>query len=323
MGIRFRKSIRLGKGVKLNLSKGGVGISVGTKGMRIGVGPRGIYRSVGIPGTGIYAIDYMGGKSGSKRKGSSAVSETKEVKTFDIPMPQELNLPKYPWMILLVGIISIFIQPIIGLILLLASLFLNIRIRKSELFNARREFLSAVKFLKNEDIDKALESLQHVSNFNSNIPIVNYLKAILHFEKEEFDKSVHEFSKYLESNPDDIDTQIKYAIALSKTGKSEAAIKILQGFPPETKEDLNVIIALGICFLELEKPELAVQILEKGPTRSKKMDEQMMLFRYLLGTAYKKTGQNKKAINQLRKIYVEDINYKDVEEQLKELGAIE
>ena len=53
MGLRFSKSIKLGKGVNLNLSKSGVGMSVGTKGLRVGTGPRGSRISASIHGTGI------------------------------------------------------------------------------------------------------------------------------------------------------------------------------------------------------------------------------------------------------------------------------
>lgn len=53
MGLRFSKSIKLGKGVNLNFSKSGIGMSVGTKGMRVGTGPRGTKATLGIPGTGI------------------------------------------------------------------------------------------------------------------------------------------------------------------------------------------------------------------------------------------------------------------------------
>lgn len=52
MGFRFSKSIRFGP-ARLNLSKRGVGMSVGEKGLRVGTGPRGSYTNVSIPGTGI------------------------------------------------------------------------------------------------------------------------------------------------------------------------------------------------------------------------------------------------------------------------------
>ena len=54
MGFGFRKSIKLGKGTRLNLSKSGLGISTGAKGFRVSTGPRGSRVTAGIPGTGIY-----------------------------------------------------------------------------------------------------------------------------------------------------------------------------------------------------------------------------------------------------------------------------
>lgn len=54
MGLRYRKRIKLGKFLNLNVSKSGIGWSAGRPGMRIGKSSRGTsYTSVGIPGTGI------------------------------------------------------------------------------------------------------------------------------------------------------------------------------------------------------------------------------------------------------------------------------
>jgi hypothetical protein len=53
MGIRFRKSFKLGGGFRINLSSRGVGTSWGVKGFRIGSGPSGARVHVGIPGMGI------------------------------------------------------------------------------------------------------------------------------------------------------------------------------------------------------------------------------------------------------------------------------
>jgi hypothetical protein len=53
MGFRFRKSIKIAPGVKLNLSKGGVSASVGQKGATVNVGKRGAKATVGLPGSGL------------------------------------------------------------------------------------------------------------------------------------------------------------------------------------------------------------------------------------------------------------------------------
>ena len=53
MGFRFRKSIKVAPGVRLNVGKKGVGISAGGKGFRVSTSSRGTTMSVGIPGSGL------------------------------------------------------------------------------------------------------------------------------------------------------------------------------------------------------------------------------------------------------------------------------
>jgi hypothetical protein len=57
--MRFQKSIRIAPGIRINLSKSGVGVSVGPRGMKVGVDGKGRrYTSVGVPGTGISQRTY-------------------------------------------------------------------------------------------------------------------------------------------------------------------------------------------------------------------------------------------------------------------------
>ena len=54
MGFRFRKSINLGGGFRINLSRSGIGCSWGTKGFRVTKTAKGTTRvTTSIPGTGI------------------------------------------------------------------------------------------------------------------------------------------------------------------------------------------------------------------------------------------------------------------------------
>ena len=52
--MRFRKSVSLMKGVKLNASKSGVSFTVGGKGISLNVGKKGVFLNTSIPGTGLY-----------------------------------------------------------------------------------------------------------------------------------------------------------------------------------------------------------------------------------------------------------------------------
>ncbi len=71
MGFRYRKSINLGGGFRINLSKSGIGYSWGTKGYRVTKTARGTTRrTYSIPGTGLSYTKKSGGKN-NRRNGSS------------------------------------------------------------------------------------------------------------------------------------------------------------------------------------------------------------------------------------------------------------
>lgn len=71
MGIRFRKSVKLGS-ARINLSKSGIGYSVGGKGYRVTKKAGGGFRTTAsIPGTGIsYVKDYSGKRTTPTRRSS-------------------------------------------------------------------------------------------------------------------------------------------------------------------------------------------------------------------------------------------------------------
>ena len=78
MGLNFRKSITICKGVKLNLSKSGVSVSGGIKGARVSLNSKGQSRAtLGIPGTGVYYTKTLGNIGKSKSGKTAAKSKSK------------------------------------------------------------------------------------------------------------------------------------------------------------------------------------------------------------------------------------------------------
>ncbi|WHY65638.1 DUF4236 domain-containing protein [Neobacillus sp. SuZ13] len=68
MGFRYKKSLNLGGGVRLNAGKNGIGISAGTKGLRISHGADGKTRvTASIPGTGISYQETVGSKKQNRK----------------------------------------------------------------------------------------------------------------------------------------------------------------------------------------------------------------------------------------------------------------
>lgn len=78
MGMRFRKSINLGGGARVNISKSGIGGSIGGKGYRYTKKADGGTRNtVSIPGTGISYVKESGCKSKKKSAEVKAMPQGK------------------------------------------------------------------------------------------------------------------------------------------------------------------------------------------------------------------------------------------------------
>lgn len=73
MGLRFRRSIRVTPGWRLNLSKSGVSTSFGRRGAWFTIGPRGTCATVGIPGTGVSWTEQQAATSQPRSRAGSIV----------------------------------------------------------------------------------------------------------------------------------------------------------------------------------------------------------------------------------------------------------
>ena len=93
--MRFRKSINIFKGVKLNFSKSGVSVTVGGgKGVSANIGKNGVFLNTSIPGTGLYdrkkLIDF-GGDKAKAEKASKAKPAPKAQPQIE-SVPQQIML---------------------------------------------------------------------------------------------------------------------------------------------------------------------------------------------------------------------------------------
>ena|ERR1700752_1553230 len=59
MSIRFRRSFTIFPGLKVNVSKGGISLSVGRRGATLNFSKRGVRQTVGIPGSGLSESSYI------------------------------------------------------------------------------------------------------------------------------------------------------------------------------------------------------------------------------------------------------------------------
>jgi len=78
MSLRFRKSIKIAPGLRLNVSGSGLGISIGPRGASIGIGRRGTFLNTGIPGTGLYSRTKLSGPTSQNDLDSISASPKSE-----------------------------------------------------------------------------------------------------------------------------------------------------------------------------------------------------------------------------------------------------
>lgn len=103
MGVRFRKSFSLGKGMRMNVGKSSLGFSVGTRGARVSINSNGrITQSVGVPGTGLSYVSSKTFSRGDTKKLDPDFFEEQEEYTgpeINKSIPREkiyYNIPKRP-----------------------------------------------------------------------------------------------------------------------------------------------------------------------------------------------------------------------------------
>ena len=127
MGLRFRKSLNLGGGFRVNISKHGVGYSWGVKGARITTTSRGTSRTtLSIPGTG---VSYVKEKSLKKKKSVSRTEATSTVPSnngplYNLETVDSSTFTSAEYKEFLDALNKVRYVSALGIILLISSLFL-------------------------------------------------------------------------------------------------------------------------------------------------------------------------------------------------------
>lgn len=92
MGLRFRKSVKICKGVKVNFSKSGASLSLGGRGHSMNFGGRGTSATFGIPGTGLAYRSQITSHHKSKSSYSSSSSGARRTSGVAIPSSVQLKM---------------------------------------------------------------------------------------------------------------------------------------------------------------------------------------------------------------------------------------
>ena len=304
MGWGFRKSISISKGIRLNLSKKGIGYSVGVKGMRIGVGSRGAYTRIGIPKTGLYSLNYGGKKSSSSVK--------------DFSSDKNVALTYYT-LVGIFGFIWLVSSPKSFIPILIISIIIYFFWKNQPKQKIKKKLTEAIKLSQQNYYRQSIVLLKEAELIDKYDPAVICLLGIVLYKDQQYNFAIDYLKRAVSLHSHDIELKTMLARCFYNSKKYDEAINILQNMPENSQDDLDIIKLLSSCFFAQAKYDLAIMTFKKAPLQKRKLNEELLDIHYSLGLVYEFTHDFKNAIKHFKKIYAVNTNYKDVSEKLDTL----
>jgi tetratricopeptide (TPR) repeat protein len=140
-------------------------------------------------------------------------------------------------------------------------------------------------------------------------------------EDADFADMLKKFKQGVAENVDAEDYQSHYdlAIAFKEMGLLDEAIAGFQRALGSKTNRLPTYEALGECFLEKGQAKMASAILNRAVSEGKAGDDQLVGVLYWLGRAAEEQGQIAQAIEFYQRVFVIDIQFKDVADRMSAL----
>ena len=336
MGFRMRKSFRIAKGVRVNLSKSGIGMSAGVKGARYSVHSSGRRTtSVGIPGTG---LGYVSSKGGGRRSTSSRSAASQPV-AMAAPRPAKPGLfaPK--------GEKELYKAIKDGMDVATID-------QVAELYPSHRNqalALAAIKRLENDqEPDKAIEELQEVfasgydpasdsfsqkylSFISLSVGIPNHPVASLPFSrallaislsgtllKQDRQQEALELGQYLR---DSIAGQILLAELYDSCGLSDKVLESTDNLDNTDDASMLLITLRGKALAKQGYTDAALEAFKEALRFRSRPDELKKFAWRERAKAYIAAGKPSQAKKDLERIMAEDSNYPELDELLEQVGS--
>ncbi len=339
-GLRVQKSIKLGKFMRLNISKSGIGVSAGLGGFTIGAGPRGAYVNINLPGTGLsYRKQLSSKKTEHSVQKKSDKASAQSVTLQDVPQPG-LLAPSYEKD--------------------LAKAMEDYRVNKKDealehfLDAAPKEagaaiFAAAIIVEKDRTDYRATELLEQVVQSDEEFPtplMEKYLAGatididitphvtanvssgglaatLLLVELYQAQRRVREAIALLEEI-DGLAEEPTLTLSLCELYTSrqlwDDVIECAKKTSSEDDITLEILIYYGRALQEKELHEAATTIFTKALRRKK--NRSLILLneaRYWRAISYQEQGKNRQANKEFQKLYAENPDFKDVVTRLNEL----
>ena len=137
-------------------------------------------------------------------------------------------------------------------------------------------------------------------------------------EEADFQDMLKKFKQGISENVEDEDHQSHYdlGVAFKEMGLLDEAISEFQKALRAPANRVPTYEALGLCFIEKEQYPMAATILGRALHEPAMSESQLIGVLYLLGLCAQERGQRDAAIEYFQRVFVVDIQFKDVGERL-------
>jgi tetratricopeptide (TPR) repeat protein len=339
LSFRYRKTINLGGGIRLNLSKTGVGISAGVPGARYSVHSSGrSVRTVGLLGTGMYFRKDTYSRLGAKR---SSAKPTLSAPTVAMYPKAGFLAPKEDK--LFVQGITAYMQ---GQLQQALGLLQDVATRDAAGRHVSEEFFLALCLIGLGRTADAIAPLETVIASDQSLPDAIMTKykvsgtievaitpfstvglpmsslgaALLLAEAYQHTGTVEKAIDLLESLGSIAGNEV-FAVSLSDlyadAKRWDDVIRVTEGFNANTDDLMaELLVYRAMALEEMGMFDAALQVLKEALRFRKRNRLILRLAHYVRGRAYEGAGKKAQAKKEYERVFAEDAGFGDVRERL-------
>ncbi len=343
MGFRFHKGISLGNLFRLNISKSGVGASVGIKGLSLSTGPTGTRVTVGLPGTGLsyskqigqgYGLNWLSWFAGAAAGSGIATVTSAEPPQEpapgapDSPMEQELarGLKEHKAGHLEAALnhfLAVAQEP--GAAILAADILTKqANGDKNKAIALLEQVVQSNQELPTPLMQKYLAEAHLEINITPSItaavPLGGLAAALLLAELYQAQGRINDAIGLLEEIAE-LASDPVVTLSLCELYTIEKAWDGIIERAKQTESNDNVTLATlifyGRALSEKNLPDAAINVFTNALRRKKERSPDLLHeAMYWRAVVYQATGKNSQASKEFQKIYAESPNFRDVAQRL-------
>lgn len=346
MGYRFWRRTKVMPGVTLNWSLSGPSVSVGSRGARLTFGKRGVRATAGIPGSGFFVSEKLGGSP--KRRGKRTLRTTATAaparNPLDLSFLQKLTTPQDEkdfvagLKALAAGDEETALQSFAGSPHLADAMFLAgfLALKLDRLDEAETRFKQALALAGDLGALIAKYRMHMVYRMSITDELVVHilpdregvLLALVEIMQrdERWQEAASDLQQLAAVAPDDpIVTLSLVEVMMAEPGADKAAceevVRRTADVDNESTLEAALLLYKGRALRRLGMATAARDALTAGLRRKKDRPEALLhALRYERALVYEDLGQHRRSRQELERLYAKDPDYEDVAQRLG-LGA--